>query len=165
MAVAGGSCGRIPHVGEQTPNLHIVTEALVRRVLFADHRAVGIETVQADRTVVYAARTEVILSAGTIMSPKLLQLSGIGSAEHLASLGIPVIVDRPGVGAHMHEHKIISMQVRLTKPYSHNRRLQGRRMLADGARYLLTHRGVLATTYDLDGFIKTDPDLDHPMRS
>lgn len=84
----------------------IVTEALVRKVLVENGRAVGVEYLrtgeEAARNV--KAQKGVILSAGTMMSPKLLQLSGIGPAKLLQSLGIPVMLDLPGVGENLTDH-------------------------------------------------------------
>ncbi len=144
------------------PNLHVVTDTTVTRILFEERRAVGVEANHNGVPVQYHARMEVILSAGAILSPKILQLSGVGPADYLKGKGIAVVHDSPGVGAHMREHKIISMQLRLTKPYSHNSKLRGAGKVAEGLKYLLSRRGILASTYDLNGFIKTDEKLDRP---
>lgn len=144
------------------PNLVIVTGAAVERVVLRDRRAVGVEVRQGGRLIRYEARGEVILSAGAIMSPIILQRSGIGPSDHLSSLGIPVVIDSPGVGRHLREHKIISMQVRIAGNHSHNRKLRGLRLVAEAVRHYLTGTGVLASTYDLNGFIKTDSKLDRP---
>jgi len=83
------------------PNLHVLTETTVTRILLDDdNRAVGVES---SRGVLRAER-EVILCAGAFDSPKLLLLSGIGPAAHLAEMGIPVRVDLPGVGEHLLDH-------------------------------------------------------------
>jgi choline dehydrogenase-like flavoprotein len=88
------------------PNLTIFTEHRARRLLFDGTRCTGVEVLDPDlihhRT--FTARQEVVLSAGAIDSPKLLMLSGIGPAEHLAEIGIDVLVDAPGVGSHMQDH-------------------------------------------------------------
>ncbi|MEU4388751.1 GMC oxidoreductase [Promicromonospora sp. NPDC023805] len=88
------------------PNLTILTEHRARRLLFDGTRCTGVEVLDPDlihhRT--FTARHEVVLSAGAIDSPKLLMLSGIGPAEHLAEVGIDVLVDAPGVGSHMQDH-------------------------------------------------------------
>ena len=77
---------------------------LVSRVLIAGGRAVGIEVTERGKRRTIAARGEVVLSAGAYNTPQLLQLSGIGDAEHLGGLGIDVVVDNPEVGAHLKEH-------------------------------------------------------------
>ena len=146
----------------QRPNLKVVTQTLVSRVLFEASRAVGVEVLQGGQHVQFQTHGEVILSAGAIMSPKLLLLSGIGDTGALGQLGIPVVADSPGVGRHMREHKIVSIKVELTGPYSQNLRLKGARLMLEAAKYALTRGGSLTSTYDLNGFIKTDPALDRP---
>ncbi|WP_416676355.1 GMC family oxidoreductase [Egbenema bharatensis] len=86
------------------PNLTVETHALATRLLFEGKRVVGVEYVQQGQTHQVKASQEVILSAGTILSPKLLMLSGIGPAAALQSFGIPVVVDLPGVGQNLHDH-------------------------------------------------------------
>ncbi len=145
------------------PNLKIVTETEVQRVIIENKRAVGVECIHEGRTIVYRADAEVILAAGALHSPKLLQISGVGPAQHLASLGIPVVVDSPNVGANMREHLVFTIQYRLTGDYSQNKQYSGWRILAHGARYLTTHSGLLAhSPYDVTAFVKTRPGLDRP---
>ncbi|MGM1018933.1 MAG: GMC family oxidoreductase [Actinomycetota bacterium] len=102
-------------------NLDILTEHRVMRVTFDEHkRATGVDVQGADlsSTVHIGARTEVILSAGAIDSPKLLMLSGIGPADHLAEVGVDVLVDSPGVGSHTQDHPegVISWEARKPMP-------------------------------------------------
>lgn len=78
---------------EKRPNLTVLTERKVARVLFEGRKAVGVAML--DGTV-YRANREIVLSAGAIATPRLLQLSGIGNGEHLSSLGIDVVADLPG---------------------------------------------------------------------
>jgi choline dehydrogenase len=146
----------------QRPNLDVVTNTQVSRILFEDRRAVGIEAVRDGAPVTFRTRGEVILSAGAIMSPKILMLSGIGAEATLREHGIPVVVDSPGVGQHMREHKVITLKVELNDNHSYNQRLQGLRLYAEAARYALTRTGALTTTYDLNGFIRTDPAMGRP---
>ncbi|MBF2073092.1 MAG: GMC family oxidoreductase N-terminal domain-containing protein [Synechococcales cyanobacterium C42_A2020_086] len=86
------------------PNLTVKTYALATRLLVENKRVVGVEYVQNGQIHQVKADQEVILSAGTLLSPKLLMLSGIGPAVHLRSLGIPVVVDLPGVGQNLQDH-------------------------------------------------------------
>lgn len=87
-------------------NLDILTDRQVSRVLIEDGTATGIEYLDNPfgRLKTLDANREVIVSAGAIDSPKLLMLSGIGPAEHLAEFGIDVLVDSPGVGSHLQDH-------------------------------------------------------------
>jgi len=86
------------------PNLTVETYAMVTRLLFENKRVVGVEYVQNGQTHQVKAEQEVILSAGTFLSPKLLMLSGIGPSAHLRSLGIPVVADLQGVGQNLQDH-------------------------------------------------------------
>lgn len=142
-------------------NLEVVTDTRIDRVLFEGRRAVGVEGLRNGAPATFKAR-EVILSCGTLETPKLLMLSGIGPAEHLRSHGIEVLQDLPGVGRNLREHKTISAQLRLKTPYSHNLQLRGWRLALNTVRYLLTRGGVLASTYDINSFIKTQPGLTQP---
>jgi len=86
------------------PNLTIVTSAHALRLRFDGRRASGVEARVGSETKTFLARREVLLSAGALQSPQLLMLSGIGPAEHLGALGIPVRHDLPGVGGNLHDH-------------------------------------------------------------
>ena len=93
-------------------NLTVKGDVLVRRILFEGSRAVGVE-VESQGQRFTAEASEVVLSAGGIASPQLLMLSGVGPAEHLRSLGIPVIQDLPGVGQNLRDHPLVSLQMRV----------------------------------------------------
>ncbi|PTU33104.1 GMC family oxidoreductase [Stenotrophobium rhamnosiphilum] len=88
----------------QRPNLNIVTGAMATRVLFEGLRAVGVEFRRGSALSTARARREVILSASAVGSAKLLMLSGIGPEAHLKDLGIPVLLNRPGVGSNLQDH-------------------------------------------------------------
>ncbi|MEH2089979.1 GMC family oxidoreductase [Nostoc sp.] len=91
----------------QRPNLTVITKALVTRLLFEDRRTVGVEYLHEGTLHQVRVNQEVILSAGAFDSPKLLMLSGIGNAEHLQALGIPVVVELPGVGQNLQDHPVV----------------------------------------------------------
>jgi choline dehydrogenase len=86
------------------PNLRLETGVLVEKVLFEGKRAVGVQFRQDGRLVTARTRGEVILSAGAVGSPQILQLSGVGPADWLGELGIPVVHDKPGVGRNLQDH-------------------------------------------------------------
>src|SRR5581483_6764704 len=88
---------------EADANLELVTGANARRLLFEGTRCVGVEWAEDDRLERAQAR-EVVVCSGTIGSPQLLLLSGIGPADHLRALGIKVVADLPGVGENLHDH-------------------------------------------------------------
>lgn len=91
------------------PNFTLKTEAMVTRILFEGTRAVGVEYIVGGQTRQARAREEVICSFGGFNEPKMLMLSGVGPADHLRSLGIPVIADLPGVGQHLMDHLLVRL--------------------------------------------------------
>ena len=134
-------------------------------MLFDGDKAVAVEaTTSRGATVSYAARREVILSLGSILTPKLLQLSGVGDRSLLRSLGIDTIADSPNVGRRMREHRYFAIQFRLNQPAGYNRQLSTPLHQAlTAAKYLATKRGPLAgTAFDIIGFFKTSPELERP---
>jgi choline dehydrogenase len=88
------------------PHLTVLTRALARRLLFDGTRCIGVEYTQNGELKQVHATTEVIVSGGTLESPKLLLLSGIGPADQLRHLGMDVLVDLPGVGQNLHDHTL-----------------------------------------------------------
>ncbi|MET8515867.1 GMC oxidoreductase [Streptomyces sp. NPDC005077] len=105
-----------------------------------------------------------ILSAGSIATPKLLQLSGIGPAETLKSVGVDVLVDSPHVSGRMREHRCFVVQYRLKDALGYNKALSTPlRQTLSGAKYLATRRGPLAApAFDVIAFFKTRPELNRP---
>lgn len=87
-------------------NLTVLKKALVRRIVIRDGRAIGVEWEKRGRKGAAESRSDVVLSAGAFNTPHLLQLSGVGPAEHLRSIGIEPIADSPGVGANLTEHPL-----------------------------------------------------------
>ena len=99
----------------QRPNLTVITGALVTRLLFEGTRAVGVEYLHEGMLNQARVNSEVILSAGAFDSPKLLMLSGIGDAASLQALGIPVVVDLPGVGQNLQDHLLVPVVYQATQ--------------------------------------------------
>ncbi|MBE9002099.1 GMC family oxidoreductase N-terminal domain-containing protein [Nostoc sp. LEGE 12447] len=97
------------------PNLTVTTGALVTRLLFEGTRTIGVEYLHEGTVHQTFVNQEVILSAGAFDSPKLLMLSGIGNAEHLRSLGIPVVVDLSGVGQNLQDHLTVAVAHQATQ--------------------------------------------------
>jgi choline dehydrogenase len=149
------------------PNLRVITDSMVHRVLFENQRAVGVRCGPAaaprDEVRIYRAQREIIICAGTLQSPQILQLSGIGPAQHLQAHDIPVVVDLPGVGANLREHWCTWMNFRMAQPLSYNREFSGLRLVGNLLRYALTHKGIMASSsHDINGFLKTRPELARP---
>jgi choline dehydrogenase-like flavoprotein len=144
------------------PNLEVLTGTDVLRIEFQNRRAsaIVIKDREGSRTVPIAG--ELILAAGAIESPKLLQLSGIGPGARLQSLGIPVVVDAPSIGANLREHRYLAMQYRVTGG-SLNKRFSGFGLLRSMLDYGLRSKGPLThSAHEVGGFVKTRPELDRP---
>jgi choline dehydrogenase-like flavoprotein len=143
-------------------NLTISTESFAVRLLYEGDKVVGVEVRSGGATVEHRARREVILALGSVQTPKLLQLSGIGPSEVLRAAGIDVRLDRANVGARMREHHCFALQFRLQQNEGYNRKLATPWAQAlSGVQYLTTRKGALAApSYDIVGFMKTRPDLD-----
>lgn len=147
------------------PNLTVLTDVTMDRVLFEGTRAAGVVTVAGagGPAQTYRAAGEVILCAGALMSPQILQRSGVGASDHLTSLGIPVVTHSPGVGEHMLEHRLFGMHYGLTVPYSHNPQLRGWRVVANALRWFLTQTGPMAVAYGTVGaFARVLPESQTP---
>jgi choline dehydrogenase len=143
-------------------NLEVRTGTDVLRILFEGRRAVGVELRGLDGISVVRARREVILSAGALNTPKLLQLSGVGDAELLAGLGVPLVADIPAVGRHLLEHRCIMMQIRVRKD-SLNREFGGLRLLKNLLRYFTGGAGPMThAAHEVCAFVKTRPELARP---
>jgi choline dehydrogenase len=142
------------------PNLKIVTDALTSRILFSGGRATGVEYRRGGTTHVAHARGEVIVAGGAFNSPQLLQLSGLGPAALLQSLGISVVADMPGVGADLQDHLQVRMQYRCTEPITMNDVVNNwRQRIGAGLRYALSRKGMLTIGAGYaGGFFRTHPD-------
>jgi len=146
------------------PNLRVLTDAQVTRVLFEDRRAAGVEARVGGELRRFTASREVILSAGALQSPRLLQLSGVGDGAHLQSLGIAPVAHSPGVGQNMREHLLYMAQWRLKQwRHSENREYAGWRLGLNAAKYMIARRGVLGVgAYPVGGFYKTGAKATRP---
>lgn len=91
-------------------NVQLITHATVQRIVFEGTRAVGVEYEHEGQTHIARAGREVILSAGAYNTPQLLMLSGIGPADHLQEMGIPVLIDSPNVGSNLQDHPLTLLQ-------------------------------------------------------
>jgi len=152
------------HPAMQRPNLEVATHALASRILTQGTRATGVEfTVNGEARQAFATR-EVIVAAGTIQSPQLLQLSGIGPGELLQRHGIPVVKALAGVGRNLHDHLQSRIIWECTEPVTVNDDLMSPwRKMAIGLRYALNRSGPLSWFAGLaGGFARTRPELTRP---
>lgn len=144
-------------------NVRVETNALATKILFEGKRAVGIEYSQNGQTKTARAGREVILSAGSINSPKLMQLSGVGPAALLKGLGIPVVHANENVGANLQDHVGINYTFKGKVPTLNQilRPWWGKLMV--GMQYILTRSGPLSLSMNHGGgFFRTDPAFSRP---
>ena len=145
---------------EARANLTIRTGARVARVTIAQRRATGVQLQSGERL---KARREVILTAGALATPKILQLSGVGPAPHLREHGVEVIVDLPGVGANYQDHLEATVQCEVSEPSIFGED-KGLKAAGHMLQYLLTRTGLLTSTVvEAGGFVDTsgqgEPDI------
>ena len=141
-------------------NLRVETGAHATRILFDGTRATGIEYVRGGAACRARAGREVIVCAGAVNSPQLLQLSGIGPATHLDSLGLPVLLDNPNVGQHLQDHLCIDYLYRSRVATLNDELRPWHGKLRAGLRYLATRRGPLALSVNqAGGFARSRPGL------
>jgi choline dehydrogenase len=145
------------------PNLTVRTRAFVSRIRFEGKRAVGVEYRQGRGDVQVAQAGEVILCGGAINSPQLLQLSGIGNAQDLAALGIPVVADLPGVGENLQDHLEVYIQHACKQPVSVAPGMKWYNRPKIGAEWLFLRRGLGATNhFEAGGFARSNDDVGYP---
>jgi choline dehydrogenase len=144
-------------------NVRVETNALATRILFEGKRAVGVEYEKNGRLETARAGREVIVSAGAVNSPQLLQLSGVGPAALLRELGIPVVHENENVGANMQDHVGLNYTFRAKVPTLNQVLRPWWGKLYVGMQYLLLRSGPLALSMNnAGGFFRTDPALSRP---
>jgi choline dehydrogenase len=145
------------------PNLRVVTDAHTRKILLEGRRAVGVAYQIGNDVREARARREVIVAAGAIASPQILELSGIGAADRLRALGVSVAHDLPGVGENLQDHYIVRMQWRATQPVSFNELSRGLPLVREVAKYALFKTGLLTLpAASVVAFVRTRPELETP---
>jgi choline dehydrogenase len=145
------------------PNLRIETEALATRVLLDGRRAVGVAYTQHGQPHKAHCRGEIILSAGAVKSPHILELSGIGRPELLQSFGVTPVHALPGVGENYRDHFAPRMNWRGKLPITLNEQTRGLNFVKEIIKYFTTHRGILTYTAGIVyGFVRTRPELEEP---
>ncbi len=146
-------------------NLRVETNALASKLLFQGTRCTGVAFRQHGKTIEATAHNEVILCGGAVNSPHLLQISGIGPAEHLQSIGVPVLHDLRGVGANLQDHYVARVSHRVKDSISINKLSRGARLAREALRFAVTGRGALtfgvttAQVFCRSSAEKASPDL------
>ncbi|MEX0730823.1 MAG: choline dehydrogenase [Aquisalimonadaceae bacterium] len=145
-------------------NLRVETDARVTRILFEGKRATGVEYQQAGKTVLATAAREVILSAGAVQSPQILELSGVGQSQVLEDNGIQRVADLPGVGENLQDHLQFRLMFRCKKPITTNDDLNSWwRRMGIGLKYILHRSGPMAIGINHGGlFTKVLPESTTP---
>ena len=144
-------------------NLQVRTHTLVTQIHFDGRRATGVEIVRQGGGTETIRAGEVILCGGSINTPQLLQLSGVGEAADLSALGIPVVADLPGVGANLQDHLEVYVQYRASQPVSMQPSLQKWRRPLIGFQWLFLRRGPGATNhFEGGGFVRSNGDVAYP---
>jgi len=153
---ASASAAFLRPIGDRR-NLTVAMGAQVTRVLFRGQEAIGVEWIADGRRSSALATAEVILSAGAVQSPQLLQLSGVGPARLLRDLGIPVVADSPEVGSNLQDHYQARTIVKVRGSGSLNSQVRDPLKLASmGLQWLLFNRGPLTVgAGQVGGFAKT----------
>jgi choline dehydrogenase len=147
-------------------NLTVITRIHTNKILFEGKTAVGVETTKRGKTAKtttteYRAK-EVISCAGAINTPQLLQLSGIGNAEHLASLGIDVVHDLPGVGENMQDHLEVYIQYEAKQPVTQQPNLAMWRRPFIGLQWLFRKGPASTNHFEAGGFVRSNDEVEYP---
>jgi len=149
---------------KEKSNVKIFTHANVLRILFKNKTAVGIEVEEKSQKVSYFANKEILLSAGSINSPKILQLSGVGDAQELKKHDIKIIHDLPGVGKNLQDHLEVYIQYKSKKKETlYDLSTNYLTQAIEGIKWFLFKRGLLVHSHlELGGFVTTDTKYLHP---
>ncbi|MFC4764385.1 choline dehydrogenase [Dyella koreensis] len=145
------------------PNLTIVTHALTDRILFSGKQATGVAWMRGDQKQQAHVRREVLLCGGAIASPQILQRSGVGPADLLRSLDIPLVHHLPGVGANLQDHLEMYMQWECKQPVSLAPALEWYNQPKIGAEWLFFGTGIGASNqFEAGGFIRSHEEFEWP---
>ena len=145
-------------------NLKVKHKTDVSKIIFKDKKAIGVEIKNNNKTEVYYCNKEIILSAGSINSPKILQLSGVGDPKLLKQNNIEVIHELPGVGQNLQDHLEIYIQHKSkTKDTLYNLSTNYFTQAIEGMKWFLLKQGMLTYSHlELGGFVKTSEKYQHP---
>jgi len=144
-------------------NLTVIKNALASRVLIKDKKAYGVEYLKSGKTQQVFAKCEVILSAGSINSPQLLQLSGVGPKSILEQASVPLIHESPAVGENLQDHLGVSYFYKSKVPTLNDQLRPVLGKIYQGLRYIFTRGGPLSLSVNQSGgFIRTRNDLEKP---
>lgn len=152
------------HPVKRRPNLDVICRAMSTRIDFEGKRAVSVRYTKGRSSKEHRVWADEIISCGgAINSPQLLQLSGVGPADHLKSLGIDVVHDLPGVGENMQDHLEVYIQHACTQPVSMYPAMQWWNKPYVGYQWLFHRKGAAASNhFEAGGFIRSNEDVEYP---
>jgi choline dehydrogenase-like flavoprotein len=150
------------HPALKRRNVSVRTGMRAVKIVVRGGAAVGVEVVQRGRRSVIHANREIILASGAINSPRLLMLSGIGAADELSALGIPVVHHSPNVGKHLKDHLNSNVHLALKERIGYDGLDRFPALLAPGMKWILTRTGPAASVIVEGGGFFTSPGADRP---
>ena len=151
------------HPAMQRPNLGVETGALATRVVFEGRRALGVEYLRDGERHIARAAAEVLVCGGSVNSPQLLQLSGVGPGALLQRHGIAPVLDLPAVGENLQDHLAVSYSYRANVPTLNGELGPWWRRIVHGIHYLATRRGLLSLSVNQGGgFVRSRADAPRP---
>jgi choline dehydrogenase len=167
MTVGGGrrcsAANAYLRPAQRRHNLEVRTHALATRILFEGRRAIGVRYWRGDQLQDVRVRREVIVCAGSINSPQLLKLSGVGPSQELADHGIQVVHELPGVGENLQDHLEFYFQMACREPITLYAEMSAWRRALIGVNWLLTKKGLGATNhFETGGFIRSRAGVRYP---
>ncbi len=144
-------------------NVELITKVLVDKIIFSEDKAKGVEVFHQGQKKIFNANIGVVLSAGAINSPTILQRSGIGEANDLKSIGVKVIKNLPGVGKNLQDHLEVYFQVKCLQPVTLNKYLNPFSKLLIGMQWMFLKSGPGSTNqFETLGFIRSDKNIPYP---
>lgn len=147
----------------QRRNLTVITNSLVDKIIFNNKNAAKVSVVQKGKNCLYEAEKEIILSAGAIGSPAILQRSGVGNSKLLKKIGIPKVYNLKGVGKNLMDHLEVYFQFQCKKEITLNSKLNFFNKMLIGMRWIFFKTGLGATNhFESCGFIRSDKDIKYP---
>jgi choline dehydrogenase len=148
---------------KQRKNLTILSKSLVTKIIFNNKKACGVELIKNNKNYSIYSHKEIILSAGSIGSPHILQVSGVGCRKKLNNAGIQVIHDLPGVGENLQDHLEFNFQYRCKQPITLNGQISLLKKLKIGIEWIITKKGLGASNhFEACGFIRSKAGVKWP---
>ena len=145
------------------PNLHLLTNTLVERIITSNKKAIGVRIRNKQGAQIIGCTSEIVLCGGSINSPQLLMLSGIGPKEQLMDLKIPLVHDLPGVGKNLQDHLTVNVSYKINKLKTFSELMKPLGMIKNVFEYFTQHKGLM--TYpasDIGIFFKTNENIKTP---